>query len=102
LKHFASPEFWHYYRQLPQEVRKLADQKFELLKTDPRHFSLRLNWAVLGPHGLAFTIERWPSSASMTSFGSGSARTARTINLNRHTSERNFVGAGIEMVNLSG
>jgi len=42
LKHFAVPEFWHYYRQLPDEVRRLADQKFELLKADPRHSSIRL------------------------------------------------------------
>jgi hypothetical protein len=42
LKHFAAPEFWHCYRQLPEEVRRLADQKFELLKADPRHSSIRL------------------------------------------------------------
>ena len=42
MKHFAAPEFWHYYRQLPDEVCKLADQKFELLKADPRHSSIRL------------------------------------------------------------
>src|SRR5881296_2819712 len=42
LKHFAAPEFWHHYRQLPAEVRRLADQKFELLKADPHHSSIRL------------------------------------------------------------
>lgn len=30
MKHFASPEFWFHYRQLPDEVRELADKNFEL------------------------------------------------------------------------
>ena len=30
------------YRQLPEETKKLADKNFELLKSDPRHASLRL------------------------------------------------------------
>ena len=42
LNHFASPEFWFHYRQLPDEIRELADKKFDLLKADPRHPSLRL------------------------------------------------------------
>jgi hypothetical protein len=42
LKHFASPEFWGLYRQLPQVVQKLADRNFALLKNDPRHPSLHL------------------------------------------------------------
>jgi hypothetical protein len=42
LKHLASPEFWFHYRQLPEVVQKLADKNFALLKSDPRHSSLRL------------------------------------------------------------
>jgi hypothetical protein len=42
LKHFASPEFWFHYRTLPPEIRELADAKFQLLKDDARHSSLRL------------------------------------------------------------
>lgn len=42
MKHFASPEFWFHYRQLPENIRKLADKNFELLKSDERHASLRL------------------------------------------------------------
>jgi hypothetical protein len=42
LKHFATPEFWDYYRQLPAEICDLADKKFSLLKSDPRHSSVRL------------------------------------------------------------
>jgi len=42
VKHFASPEFWFCYRQLPFEIIELADKNFELLKQNPRHPSLRL------------------------------------------------------------
>jgi hypothetical protein len=42
LKHFANTDFWFYYRQLPVEVQELADKIFDLLKTDPRHPSIRL------------------------------------------------------------
>jgi hypothetical protein len=42
LKHFASPAFWLCYRQLPEDVRALADKSFELLKDNPRHPSIRL------------------------------------------------------------
>jgi hypothetical protein len=41
LKHFASPEFWECYRELPAPVRELADKNFELLKNNPQHPSLR-------------------------------------------------------------
>lgn len=42
MNHFASPDFWFHYRQLPPEIRDLADKNFELLKQDLRHPSLRL------------------------------------------------------------
>jgi mRNA-degrading endonuclease RelE of RelBE toxin-antitoxin system len=43
VNHFASPEFWFHYRQLPPEIRELADKNFDLLKSNPRqHPSLRL------------------------------------------------------------
>jgi hypothetical protein len=42
LNHFASPEFWLHYRQLPEDIQELADKSFALLKTDPRHPSIRL------------------------------------------------------------
>lgn len=38
--HHASSGFWHKYDALPEQVRKLADENFELLKLDPRHPSL--------------------------------------------------------------
>jgi hypothetical protein len=40
LNHFASPEFWLHYHQLPDDIRQLADKNFALLKADPRHPSL--------------------------------------------------------------
>ena len=42
VNHFASPDFWICYRQLPTEVRVLADKNFALLKGDPNHPSVRL------------------------------------------------------------
>ena len=42
MKHFADPDFWFHYRQLPENVRDLTDKNFELLKQDPRHPSIRL------------------------------------------------------------
>jgi hypothetical protein len=42
MNHFASPQFWRLYRQLPPEVRALADKNFKLLKADPKHPSLHL------------------------------------------------------------
>ena len=42
MKHFAAPEFWDHYRQLPPEVRELADKNFALLEMDSRHASIRL------------------------------------------------------------
>lgn len=42
MKHFASPEFWFHYRSLPEELQRLADKNFAILKESPQHPSLRL------------------------------------------------------------
>jgi hypothetical protein len=42
LNHYASPEFWFHYRQLPDDIRQWADKNFTLLKADPRHPSVHL------------------------------------------------------------
>jgi hypothetical protein len=42
LKHFATSEFWFHYRQLPEEIRSLADKNFELLLSNSHHPSLHL------------------------------------------------------------
>jgi hypothetical protein len=40
VTHYATPKFWGHYRQLPEDVRRLADENFRLLKADARHPSL--------------------------------------------------------------
>jgi hypothetical protein len=42
MKHHANPAFWFHYRQLPEDIQRLADKCFALLKENPRHPSLRL------------------------------------------------------------
>ena len=42
VKHYASPAFWEKYRELPDNIKKLADKNFELLKRNPYHPSLFL------------------------------------------------------------
>jgi len=42
VKHFTLPRFWKHYRDLPKDIQQLADRKFELLKSNPRHPSLHL------------------------------------------------------------
>jgi hypothetical protein len=61
LRHFASPDFWLCYRQLPISTQETANKNFTLLKSDSRHPSLHfkkvgkyysarvgLNYRVLG------------------------------------------------------
>ena len=42
MTHHASPDFWRFFNDLPAEVQDLARANFELLRSDPRHPSLRL------------------------------------------------------------
>lgn len=59
----ASPRFWALYGTLPADVRALADKNFALLKSDPRHPSLRFKkigdlWSVrVGDHYRALGTE---------------------------------------------
>lgn len=41
MNHFATPDFWYCYRNLPVAIRSLADKNFELLRRDPLHPSIR-------------------------------------------------------------
>jgi hypothetical protein len=41
LNHYASPRFWALYEALPSDIRDLADKNYQLLKSDPRHPSLK-------------------------------------------------------------
>jgi hypothetical protein len=38
--HYTTRRFWQYYNALPENVQQIADQCYELLKTDPSHLSL--------------------------------------------------------------
>jgi hypothetical protein len=64
LNHFTTPDFWLHHRQLPPEIRALADKNFSLLKADPHHASLRLKkvgayWSVrVGRRHRALAKER--------------------------------------------
>jgi len=64
LNHFATPEYWFHYRQLTPELRDFANAKFQLLRADPRHPSLRLKkigvfWSVrIGLRHRALAKER--------------------------------------------
>ena len=37
MKHRASTKFWQFYNKLPENIRRLADAHYELLKQDPQH-----------------------------------------------------------------
>jgi hypothetical protein len=64
VKHFAAPHFWRLYRQLPADVRALADKNFELLKADLTHPSLHFKkidrlWSVrVGAHYRALGLNK--------------------------------------------
>ena len=64
MKHHASPQFWRLYRQLPADVRALADKNFKLLKSDPKHPSLHFKkinklWSVrVGIHHRALGLDK--------------------------------------------
>lgn len=63
MRHFASPSFWNAYRNLPEQVRVLADKNYGLLKENPQHPSLRLKrvgrfWSVrIGLRYRALAVE---------------------------------------------
>ena len=63
MKHFASSKFWVLYQALPEEVRRLADKNYQLLKSNPCHPSLHFKrigalWSVrVGDHYRALGID---------------------------------------------
>lgn len=38
--HYTTRRFWEWYKALPENIQRTADQCYELLKTDPSHPSL--------------------------------------------------------------
>jgi hypothetical protein len=63
VNHRANPRFWNHYRQLPGNVRRLADEAYQLLRRDPKHPSLHFKrvgrfWSVrVGLHYRALAVE---------------------------------------------
>jgi hypothetical protein len=63
LKYRATPDFWYYYRQLPNEIQDLANRCYEQLKQDSRYPSLHFKkvgqfWSVrIGIHYRALAVE---------------------------------------------
>ena len=67
MRHFTLPRFWQHYQQLPEDVKKLADKNYALLKADPQHPSLHFKrvgktkqlWSVrVGMHHRALGVEK--------------------------------------------
>jgi hypothetical protein len=63
VKHRASRRFWGCYRRLPEETRRLADESYRLLLSDPKHPSLHFKrigrfWSArVGAHYRALAVE---------------------------------------------
>lgn len=63
MNHRATPRFWQCYRQLPEEIQRLANRCYETLKQYPYHPSLHFKkvgrfWSVrVGLHYRALAVE---------------------------------------------
>ena len=63
MNHRTNAKFWKFHEQLPIEIRRLANENFELLKRDPRHPSLHFKkvgrmWSArVGIHYRAVAVE---------------------------------------------
>ena len=63
MRHRANPRFWACYRQLPDEIRRSADESYRRVQRDPQHPSLRFKtigrfWSVrVGLHYRALAVE---------------------------------------------
>jgi hypothetical protein len=89
VKHQASGSFWRAYGALPPEVQQLAEENFLLLKSNPRHPSLRFKkvdrfWSArVGLHyrALAGGTRRWSGSGSeiTTSMSASSAAAVEIV-----------------------
>ena len=42
MRHIATKKFWRSYNSLPNDIQKIAEKNFELLKSAPKHPSLNL------------------------------------------------------------
>ena len=63
MRHRANPRFWSCYRDLPEDVQRLADESYQLLLENPRHPALHFKkigsfWSVrVGLHYRALAVE---------------------------------------------
>ena len=63
MNHHPSSRFWALYEALSEDIRRLADKNFTLLKADTHHPSLRLKrvgefWSVgVGDHYRALGVD---------------------------------------------
>ena len=63
MRHRATPRFWLCYRQLPEDVQRLADKSYALLRQNPKHPSLHFKkvgrfWSVrVGLHYRALAVD---------------------------------------------
>lgn len=63
MRHRANPKFWQLYAALPENIRRLADENYQLLKQDPHHPSLHFKkvgrfWSTrVGIHYRAVAVE---------------------------------------------
>ena len=68
MNHHTTADFWDCYARLPEAVQRLADEKYNLLRTDPWHPSLHFKrvgrlWSVrvgIGYRALAMAGEEGP------------------------------------------
>ena len=64
MRHQATPRFWACYRQLPDDIRRLADESYHLLRRDPKHPSVHFKrlgrfWSArVGLHYRALAVEQ--------------------------------------------
>jgi hypothetical protein len=63
VRHRATRRFWECYRRLPEEIQRLADRCYQLLRQDPHHPSLHFRqvgrfWSArVGLHYRALAIQ---------------------------------------------
>ena len=63
MNHHANPRFWRHYELLPGNIKRLADESYDLLKQNPRHPSLHFKkvgrfWSArIGIHYRALAVQ---------------------------------------------
>lgn len=79
VRHCANAKFWEFHAGLPEQIQRLAEENYALLKADSRHPSLHFKkvgrfWSV----AWASITVPWLWRTAKTSSGSGSVITAST------------------------